>query len=237
MGKSARWKASCGIADIHHDLCLWPRQIAQVDCFHFIFERAVVDESEFAFGTRNRDHLAILEDIGAILGSDDRRQPEFPAYDCGVAGAAASVGDDGGGFLHRRFPIGVGFLGNQNVTVAYFLKILHVLHDPHRPLCDLFSDASPLYQNLASCAEVIDRHRVNGFLRLHGLRSCLDDEQFPGAPVLSPFHIHYASWTVFAVLLWPQILERLGHDMFDVFDLAVAYMFGEHLEDCTGDPL
>ena len=39
------------------------------------------------------------------------------------------------------------------------------------------------------------------FLRLHGLRSCLDDEQFPGVPVLSPFHIHRRVTAAFAAVM------------------------------------
>ena len=93
-------------------------QVFEVGPLHLERQHALIDESRVALGAGHGDHLAVREHVGAVLGADDGRHAQFAADDGGVAGAAAAVGDDGGGLFHDRLPVGVGLVGDEHLALA-----------------------------------------------------------------------------------------------------------------------
>jgi len=83
-----------------------------------------------------------VDQLGAALGTHKCRQAQLPTDDGGMAGPATPVGDDRGRLLHRRFPVGVGLVGHENLALAKLVEILHVLDDPGRSPADLLTNTS-----------------------------------------------------------------------------------------------
>ena len=116
-------------------------QLAKVLTLDVEVEQAFVDEAGIPLGAGDRDLLAVLEHFGPPLGPDDGRQAQLAADDGGVAGAAAAIGDDRGGLLHGRLPVGIGLVGDEDLAVAELMQVLHPLDHAHRAPADLLADA------------------------------------------------------------------------------------------------
>ena len=112
-------------------------------------ELAVVDVAGVALGARDRDPAAVLQLAGGVAGADDGRDAELAGDDRGVAGAAAAVGDDRGGALHDRLPVGVGHVGDEHLALVEVVHLLDRGHHPHRAGADLLADGAALDDDLA----------------------------------------------------------------------------------------
>ena len=106
-----------------------------------------------------------------------------------MTGAAAAVGDDGGGALHDRLPVGVGHVGDQDVAGLNLLHVLEAMNHPRRAGADAVADATAGGQDRALGAQVIALQDVAG-TALDRLRPGLDDVEAAVLPVLRPFDVH-----------------------------------------------
>ena len=104
---------------------------------HVEREFAFVNETDISFGAGDGDRLSVANDSVAVFRSDDGGKPELATDDGGVAGAAAAIGHDGGGFFHDRFPIGIGLVGDQHFAFLKFGEMIGVLDHAHRAGRDL----------------------------------------------------------------------------------------------------
>ena len=98
---------------------IWVRGIASLLVGSLVTSNgtlAVVDLAGLATGAGHRDALAGLQRGGGELAADHRRHAEFARDDRGVAGAAATVGDDRAGGLHHRLPVRAGEAGDQHLA-------------------------------------------------------------------------------------------------------------------------
>ena len=107
-----------GRADVHHDLDRDVGHLVELGALDGEVEDAVVDEAGVALGTRDGDLAAVGQLLGRRAGADHRGDAELAGDDRGVAGAAAAVGDDRGGALHDRLPVGVGHVGDQHLALG-----------------------------------------------------------------------------------------------------------------------
>ena len=96
------------VADVHHYLSAGsffiPDQMT-VDCK---LNGSFVDVTLCPFSARHCDLGPRLQYMGRVAGPYNARQTEFAADNGAVAGPAASIGNDGGGFFHNGFPGRVG---------------------------------------------------------------------------------------------------------------------------------
>ena len=160
-----------GVGDVHHDLERRRRHRAEIGRDALEFELAFVDETGVALGARHGDFSAVRHRVERVAGADDRRHAELARDDRGVAGASAAVGDDRGGALHHRFPVGIGHVGDQHVAG---LDAVHVLDraDHARPAgADLLADRAALGEDFAACPEVEAFDLGRASARFHRLRA------------------------------------------------------------------
>src|SRR5690606_24992777 len=167
-------------------------------------ELAGVDEAGVAFGTAHRHFHAGLQYLGGIAAADDGRNTEFACNDRRVAGAAAAVGDNGGGAFHHRFPVGVGHVGDQYIAGLHLFHLGDAADHANRAAADTLADRTALTQNLALLFQQVALHQRIRAAALHGFRARLHDVQLVVVAVFSPFDIHRA----LVVLLDRQRLQR-----------------------------
>ena len=180
---------------VHHDLGLGFGQITQIEPLHLEVQQPLVDEALFAFGRGNGDVLAALDHLGAVTGTDNAGDAKLAGDDGGVAGTAAAVGDNGGGDLHNRLPVGVGHVGDQHLAFLEAVDISHIGDDIGLALADLGAHGQAFHQHLAPFLELVGFHGALGGLGMDGFGPGLDDEQVAGADlfavaILGPLDIH-----------------------------------------------
>ncbi len=88
--------------------------------------------------------------LGGVATADHRRHAQFAGDDGGVAGAAATVGDDGRGPFHDRLPVGIGHVGHQYVAGLNPVHILEARDHPRRARTDAWPMERPFGQYLAA---------------------------------------------------------------------------------------
>src|SRR5690606_19817473 len=147
-------------------------------------------EAGVALRAADRDGLAILDRVERVAGADHGGYPELAGDDRCVAGAAAAIGDDGGGALHHRLPVRVGHVGDQHVAGLHAFHVGQGADDARHAAADLLADRAALADHGPALAQVeaLDLGRLGP--RLHRLRPRLDDEQLAAAPVLGPLDVH-----------------------------------------------
>jgi hypothetical protein len=79
------------------------------------------------------DFLPGVQHGGGVAGADDAGQLQFAGDDRGVAGDAASVGDQRGGASHGWYPVRAGHLSNQDLTVYEVGLLVGGGEDAHSP--------------------------------------------------------------------------------------------------------
>ena len=119
-----------------------------------------------------------------------------------MARTPALVGDDGGGLLHDRLPVGIGHLGHQDVALLEVLAVgasvaaVQAVHDAHLAVAHLVSDgdaAGDLLQVRMCCVVQLVLHDAVGIApAVDGLGTRLHDEQLFGQAVHGPLHVHGA---------------------------------------------
>ncbi len=190
IGDGGEGEGFLGIGDIHHDLGAGTAGLGEVGVAHLELQFTVVDGADIAAGAADGDELAVPEDIGAVFGADDGWDAEFAADDGGVAGPTAAIGDDGGGLLHDRFPVGIGLVGDEDFTGLKAGDGLGIGDDADAAGGDATADAASGDEDWAAGFEDEGFGGVDGLAGLDGLGPGLNDEEFAGVTILGPFDVH-----------------------------------------------
>ncbi|MNQ41558.1 hypothetical protein D3C85_552360 [compost metagenome] len=183
-------EGAIGVTDVHHDL---ERQIGHgVDRVLADVETqfALEDETGVALGAGYGDALAVLQHMGGIAAADHCRNTQLARDDRRVAGAPATVGDDGAGALHDRFPVRVGHIGNQHVAGLYLVHLGDIVDHPHLAGADLLANGAPLDQHGAGFLEQVTLHHIDVGSAFYRLGAGLDDIQLAVIAVFGPFDVH-----------------------------------------------
>ena len=160
-------------------------------------ELAAIDVSGIAFGTRDGNRVAFIEHLGCIAAADERRDTELSRDDRRMTGTPAAIGDDRAGPLHHRLPVGIGHVGNQDVSCLDPIHLARRLDHPHRSRTDLLADCTPVGQRLAVLLETVFLHHRAGTLAHHGFGTRLQDVELAVVTTLAPFDVHRAAIVLF----------------------------------------
>src|SRR5204863_8136584 len=79
------------VADVHRDLHRDLRHLAALAARYLERNQPLVDVAGVAFGARDGHGLAVLQALGGVARTDDRRDAELARNDGSVAGASAAV--------------------------------------------------------------------------------------------------------------------------------------------------
>ena len=183
-------KGAAGACDVEHD---WrPRfgQFFQADLFLGEIEQAVVNETLVALGARERDLLALPQNLRRLAGAHDRRDTEFATHDCRVASAPAQIGDDAFGLFENRSPIGISHFGDENAAFFELAEIACAFDTACLRGGYRFSNAKARKQPLSFFLQSISGNRAGFFQGLHRLRSRLKDENLARVAIFRPFDIY-----------------------------------------------
>ena len=180
---------------------------------------AIEDVARVALRAGTGDYSLGIE-LECVGAADDGRNPELPRYYRRVTGPASLTGDDEGGFLHHRLPVGGGHLSDQHVPILkdefvpwnlfdslavgqpllqgasslehFFVRVV----GPYR------SGANPLAYGLAGgehgvLLEPVDQRAIHlvsnqavRCLAVHCLGPGLNNVQATIGSVLGPFYVH-----------------------------------------------
>jgi len=191
------FKGQFRVADVHHDLDRDVRHGRDVAGGHFEIEAAAVDVAGIAFRAAHRHDIAFGQRLGRVTAADDGRDAQFTGDDRRVAGAAATVGDDGGSALHDRFPVRVGHVGDEHVTRLDLVHFLRILDDADRADADLLADGAAGGEHLGEGLQLELFLLAGSGLRLHGFRTGLEDVQLAVDAVLAPLDVHRTTVVLF----------------------------------------
>ena len=216
-----------GVANVHHDLDRHIRHGRNVARSDLEIEAAAIDMAGIAFRAGNGDFVAFVQGFGGITAADDGRDTQFAGNDGGVTGAAATVGDDGGGALHHRFPVRVGHVGDEHVTRLDLVHFLRVLDDTHRADTDLLANGAAGGEHLGEGLELELFNLAGAGLRLHGFRTGLQDVELAVDAILAPLDVHRTT----VVLFDDHRVAGQFHDFFVVDGELVAQAFFDILGD------
>src|SRR5690606_30406588 len=191
VGNLGEVEGQLRVADVHHDLQADVGHFAPADFLDLGLDQAIVDAAFVAFRAGHGDFAAVGQHIGGVGAAHHGRDAQLARDDGGVAGAPASIGDNGRGQLHDRFPVGVGHVGDQDVAEAHLVHLGSVGNDAHRDRADLLPDGAAGDQDFAGRLQAVAfLDVVVALLRLHGFRACLQDVPFAVHPVAAPFDVH-----------------------------------------------
>ena len=135
--------------------------------------------------------LAVGDLLGGVAAAHHRRHTQFAGDNGSMAGAPASVGDDGGGALHDRLPVRVGHVGDQHVAGLHPVHFPDARDDLGRAGADAVADAAALGQVFAGPLQGIALDHPPA-AALHRLRPRLQDVELAVDTVLGPFDVHRA---------------------------------------------
>ena len=105
-----------------------------------------------------------------------------------MTGTTATVGDNRRCFLHDRFPVRIGHVGNQYVAWFDTVHFADVLDDFDRTRANAVTDSTTFSNNFTLRMQRITLHHLA--TRTHGFRARLHNEQLAGMTVFRPFDIH-----------------------------------------------
>ena len=193
VGDLCELEGELGVAHVHHDLDWNLGQIAHVGGDDLELQLAAVHIAGVAFGAGHGDRFTLMQDIGRIAATHDRRNAQLARDDGSVAGAPATVGDDGGGTLHHRLPVGIGHVGDEHVARLHAVHLGSVTDHAHHAGTDLLADGTPVGHGLAVLLETVLFHHQTGVLTLHGLRTRLQDVELAVVAILAPLDVHRAA--------------------------------------------
>ncbi|MNZ65162.1 hypothetical protein D3C78_833490 [compost metagenome] len=109
-----------------------------------------------------------------------------------MAGTSATVGDNGAGALHYRFPVRVGHVRYQHVASLDLVHFRDVFDDPYLAGADALADGTAFNQHGAGFLEQVTLHDVGLGTALHGFRTRLNDVQLAVIAVFGPLDVHRA---------------------------------------------
>ena len=210
VGQPGEGEGLLGSADVHHDLDRYVGHRAELGALDGEVEQALVDQAGVTLGARDGDFAAVSEGLRAGAGADDGRDAELASDDRGVTGASAAVGDDRGGPLHDRLPIGVGHVGDEHLALDELVHLVDRGQHADGAGADLLPDRATLDQHLDTlrrrCCDakpLLGAHPT----RLHGLGPRLEHVDESVDTVATPLDVHRAA----VVLLDDQrVAGKLG---------------------------
>ena len=177
------------VCQVHHDLGLRPFQVFQTEGVHMERQDAGIDKPLFS-RTAHGNFLARAEDLGCIPCPDHRRNPEFPAHDCSVAGPSTFVRDNGSRRFHYRFPVRGRGVRDQDLSRFKGRQDGNVRHNVSFSGCDFIPYTAPPDKHFGLLFQDIGLKHVSPALGLDGLGPCLHDKELTSFPVLCPLDIH-----------------------------------------------
>ncbi len=138
----------------------------EFDLGDFSFKQAFVNVAGIAFGTGHGDKRRAIQPLGGIAAADHRRNAQLTGDDGRVTGTPATVGNNGAGTLHHRFPIRVGHVGDQHIAGLHLVHLGDVVDDLDRAGADALADGAAFHQHGAFLLEQVALHDVDRWLRL-----------------------------------------------------------------------
>src|SRR3989344_615067 len=180
------------VADVHHDLERQIRHGVHGVLLDIEAQFAFEDETGVAFSAGNGHALAVFQQLGGIAATDHGRDTQLAGNDGRVAGTTATVGDDGAGALHDRFPVRVGHVRYQYVAWLDLVHLGHVLDDANLAGANALANGTAFDQHGAGFLQQVTFHDVGLGAALHGFRTGLHDVQLAVVTVLGPFDVHRA---------------------------------------------
>lgn len=169
----------------HHDLERQLRHGVDGVLLDVEAQFAFEDVTGVAFGAGHGHALAILQQLGGVAATDHGRNAQLASNDRRVAGTPATVGNDGAGALHHRFPVRVGHVGDQHVARLDLVHLGNVFDDPHLAGADALADGATFYQHGAGFFQQVTFHDVGLGAAFHGFRTRLHDVQLAVVTVLA----------------------------------------------------
>ncbi|VVN12319.1 hypothetical protein PS639_03855 [Pseudomonas fluorescens] len=185
------------VADVHHDLERQIRHGIHGVLLDVEAQFAFEDVAGVAFSAGNGHALAVFQQLGGVAATDHRRDAQLAGDDRRVAGTAATVGDDGAGALHDRFPVRVGHVGDQHVAWLDLVHLGHVLDDADLAGADALADGATFHQHGAGFFQQVPFHDIRRGTALHGFRTGLNDIELAVVAVFGPLDVHRALVVLF----------------------------------------
>ena len=122
---------------------------------HIKGEYALVDIARFTLGTADGHLLSVFKHLCRIDRTDHGRQSQFTADDGCMTGTPALVGNDGGCYLHHRFPVRCGDVGDKHFTGLEAVHLFDIVDDMYFSRSDLGTDGTSCCQYFASLFETV----------------------------------------------------------------------------------
>ena len=183
-------KREVGVAQIDHDFGFRQFQSAYRHARHLERYGAGQDRAVFTIGARHGDSGSGGQRRRGVLGADDGGNTQFARDDGGVAGAAATIGDDRAGGLHHRFPVRAGGAGDQHLTGPEIAQTGGIGDDAHDAGADLFAHCLAARQHRRGSGQRVAFEEPGLPPRRHGFRPRLHDVEQPVVGILRPFDVH-----------------------------------------------
>src|SRR5689334_4514550 len=140
-------KREFGIAEIDHNLGLWPGHVASRDARNRKRQDPVVHLAGFAVGARHGNRHSGRKLRGSLGSPNHRRYTQLASYNGRMAGAAAAGGHDRGGTLHDRLPIRTRRLSDQDLASLETRESIRATDDTHATASDLLANRAAGDQN------------------------------------------------------------------------------------------
>ena len=204
--QAGKVKRTIRVADVHHHLQRQIRHLANAGALDAEVQQLGVNVAGVAFGAGDGHVLVFLNAIGGIAATDHRRDPQLTGDNRRVAGTSAAVGDDRRGFLHDRFPVRVGHVGDQHVARFDAVHLADIVDHLHRAGANAVADGAPFGDDLPLSVEGITLHHLAA--GTHGFRTRLNDKQLTGVAIFRPLDIHR---TAVVLLDLHRLLRQLLH--------------------------
>src|SRR5574337_1467023 len=106
------------VRDVQHDLGPGAVKLAQIDLPNAELEPTTVDIPGIALCARDSNLLPVRYHLCTLFGPDDRRYPQLTADNGCVRGPPTAIGDDRSRLLHDRYPVRIGLISHQNLTLV-----------------------------------------------------------------------------------------------------------------------
>src|SRR5207237_9847716 len=132
-----------------HHLRARPRELRPIDLLDFVVEGTVVDPSLLSFRAAQRDLLARWNTRGGVPRPYHRGYAQLAGDDGRVRRPSAALGDDARRHLHDRFPVGIGVLGDEDLSRLELIELPGAPDHARGAYRNAFSHREPFLELLA----------------------------------------------------------------------------------------
>src|SRR3989344_5234691 len=231
VGEEGFFKCGIGSRNVHRYLRFGLRERAKLRLADAKAQDAVKDES-LRRSRVDGDELTGAQYLRRLFGAHDGRESELAGNDGRMRSATALFRNDGGGFFHDGFPIGVGHRGDQDFPRQKRMHVADVVNDTHSTGGYFVADREPAHDRSALFAADVLFYRIGVAAHLHRLGARLQDEKLVGAPVERPLHVHgRRSAADFGVVLFDEYGRFCELDNLFVIEDETAPVFLFILDD------